>query len=68
MFILKKYFPFFVLVLRQSAALSSTTQHAMPPELGGIWETDLTDRRPTHLKRQQLTCSSFGVARGRGRR
>ena len=25
---------------RQSAALSSATQFAMPPEFGGKWETD----------------------------
>ena len=29
------YFNFFALVPRQNAAMSSATQHAMPPEFGG---------------------------------
>ena len=33
------YFHFFALVSRQSSVLSSATQHAMPPELGGMWGT-----------------------------
>ena len=33
------YFHFFALVSRQSARLSSVTQHAMPPEFCGKWET-----------------------------
>ena len=32
------YFHSFALVSRQRAALSSASQHAMPPELGGKWE------------------------------
>ena len=32
---LNLYFRFFTLVSRQRAALSSGTQHAMPPEFGG---------------------------------
>ena len=32
-------FHFFALVSRQSAALSSASQHAMPQKLGGKWET-----------------------------
>ena len=34
---LHKYFHFFALVSRQSAALSSATQHAMPPEFSRKW-------------------------------
>ena len=34
------YMHFFALVSGQSAALSSTTQHAMPPELRGKWGTE----------------------------
>ena len=36
---LNLYFHFFALVSRQSAALSSATQHAMPPEFGWKWGT-----------------------------
>ena len=32
---LNLYFQFLALVSRQSVTLSSATQHAMPPELGG---------------------------------
>ena len=35
----------FALVLRQSTALSSTTQNAMPLELGGKWGTDYFNTR-----------------------
>ena len=35
-----RYFHFLALVARQNVALSSATQHAMPPEFGGKWETD----------------------------
>ena len=34
------YVHFFALVWRQSAALSSTTQQAMPPEFSGKWKTE----------------------------
>ena len=34
------YFHFFALVLRQRAASSSASRHAMPPELVGKWETE----------------------------
>ena len=40
------FFIFFALVLSQSAALSSATQHATPPELGGNWETEWLIRFP----------------------
>ena len=36
-----EYFYFCALVTRQSVALSSTTQHAMPPKLGGKWGKQL---------------------------
>ena len=39
------YFHFFALVSRQSAALSSATQHTMPPELGGKWGTECLNTR-----------------------
>ena len=32
---------FFALVTRQSAAMRSATQNAMPPEHGGKWETEV---------------------------
>ena len=37
---LNLYFHFFALVSRQSAVLSSATQHAMPPEFGRKWGTE----------------------------
>ena len=39
------YFHFFALVSRQIAALSTATQHAMPPELGGKWGTECLNTR-----------------------
>ena len=36
---LNLYFHFFALVSKLSAGLSSTTQHAMPPEFGRQWGT-----------------------------
>ena len=36
---------FFALVSRQSATLSSATQHAMPPELGRNWGTECLNTR-----------------------
>ena len=38
---LNLYFHFFALVSKQSAALSSATQHAMPPEFGRKWGTEV---------------------------
>ena len=49
---------FFALVSRQSAALSSATQHAMPPEFGGNWGTECLNTRfplPTPL------CTRYSV-------
>ena len=42
---LNLYINFFALVLRQSAALSSATRHAMPPELGRKWGTEWLNTR-----------------------
>ena len=39
-FNLNLYFQFFALVSRQSAALSSATQHAMPTEFSRKWRTE----------------------------
>ena len=50
--ILFLYFHFFALVSRLSAAFSSATQHAMPPEFGRKWETECLNTRfslPTML-------------------
>ena len=50
---LNLYFHFFALVSRQSAALSSATQHAMPPEFGRKWGTECLNTRfplPTLLR------------------
>ena len=38
-------FSFFALVPRQSTALSSAAQHAMPPELGGEWGMECFNMR-----------------------
>ena len=43
--ILNLYFHFFALVSRQSAALSSAAQHAMPPEFGKKWGTECVNTR-----------------------
>ena len=42
---LNLYFHFFALVSRLSAALSSATQHAMPPEFGRKWGTECLNTR-----------------------
>ena len=39
------YFHFFALVSRQSAAMSSATQHAMPPVFGEKWEMECLNTR-----------------------
>ena len=59
-FCLNLYFHFFALVSRKSAALSSTTQHAMPPEFefGRKWGTKCLNSRfplPT------LQCAGYSV-------
>ena len=49
---LNLYFHFFALVSRTGAALSSATQHAMPPEFGRKWGTECLNTRfplPTML-------------------
>ena len=46
------------MVSRQSVSLSSTTQHVMPPELGGEWGTECLNIRfplPT------LMCAGYSV-------
>ena len=43
---------------RQSAALSSVTQHAMPPELGGKWGTECLNTRFPLLT---LLCAGYSV-------
>ena len=42
---LNLYFHFFALMSRLSAALSSATQHAMPPEFGRKWGTECLNTR-----------------------
>ena len=42
---LNLYFHFFALVSRLSPALSSATQHAMPPEFGRKWGTECLNTR-----------------------
>ena len=55
---LNLYFHLFALVSRLSAALSSATQHAMPPEFGGKWGTKcLNTRFPLHI----LLCAGYSV-------
>ena len=39
------YLYFFALVLRKRAVLSSATQHAMPPKIGGKWGTECLNNR-----------------------
>ena len=39
------YFHFFALVSRQSAAVSSVTQNAMPAVFGGKWKTECFNTR-----------------------
>ena len=42
---LNLYFHFFALVSRQSAALSSATQHAVPPKFGRKWGTECLNNK-----------------------
>ena len=51
------YFHFFALVSRQSAALSSATQYAMPPEFGGKWGTEWLNTFPLRT----LLCAGYNV-------
>ena len=43
---------------RQSAALSSTTQYAMPPEIGGKWGTECPN---TRFPLPTLLCAGYSV-------
>ena len=52
------YFHFFAVVSRQSAALSSATQHAMPPEFGRKWVTECLN---TRLPLPILLCAEYSV-------
>ena len=52
------YFHFFALVSSQSAALSSATQHEMPPELGGKWGTECLN---TRFPLPTLLCAGYSV-------
>ena len=46
------------MVSRQSAALSSATYHAMPPEFGGKWGTECLN---TTVLLPILLCAGFSV-------
>ena len=52
------YFHSFALVLRLSAALSSATQHAMPPEFGRKWGTECLN---TSFPLPTLLCAGYSV-------
>ena len=55
---LNLYFHFFALVSRTSTALSSATQHAMPPEFGGKWGTECLI---TRFRLPTLQCAGYRV-------
>ena len=55
---LNLYIRFFTLVSKQSAALTSATQHAMPPEFGGKWATECLNTRFTL---PTLLCAGYSV-------
>ena len=52
------YFHFLAVVQRQSAALSSTPQHGMPPELGGKWGLEFLN---TEFLLPTLLCAGHSV-------
>ena len=52
------YFHFFALVSRQSTALSSAIQHAIPPALGGRWGTECLN---TRFPLPTLLCAGYSV-------
>ena len=54
------YFHFLALVSRTSAALSSATQHAMPPEFGRKWGTECLN---TRFPLPTLRCAGYSVCR-----
>ena len=47
-----------ILLSKQSAALSSTNQHAMPPELGGMWGMECLNIR---FPLSTLLCVGYSV-------
>ena len=49
---------YFALVSRRSAALSSSTQHAMPPEFSGKWGTECIN---TRFPLPTLLCVGYSV-------
>ena len=55
---LNLYFHFFALVSRTSAALSSATQHAMPPKYGRKWGTECLN---TRFPLPPLQCAGYSV-------
>ena len=55
---LNLYFHFFALVSRQSASLSSATQHAMPPEFGRKSGTECLN---TRFPLPTLLCAGYRV-------
>ena len=55
---LNLYFHFFALVSRLSAALSSATQHPMPPEFGRKWGTECVN---TRFPLPTLLCAGYSV-------
>ena len=58
-YLLKKlYFHFIGLVSRQSTALGSATQHAMPPEFGRKWGTECLN---TRFPLPSLLCAGYSV-------
>ena len=52
------YFYFFALVSRHSAALSSASQHAISPDLGGMWGTKCLN---TRFPLPTLLCAGYSV-------
>ena len=55
---LNLYLHFFALMSRLSAALSSATQHAMPPEFGRKWGTECLK---TRFPLPTLLCAGYSV-------
>ena len=55
---LNLYFHFFALVSRQSAALSSATQHTMPPESGRKWGMEYLN---TRFPLPTLLCAGYSA-------
>ena len=53
-----KFIFLFALVSRQTAALSSATQQAMPPEFGGKWGTEYLK---TRFPLPTLLCAGYSM-------